>query len=927
MLYNHVAKAISLIGTIQLTIHNSGWYNNAHSIAYYPSLGPMVFAGDGVTGIDDSTNTEYRAISLAGFPGSFFDNSVVYNPVNHNTYALYCLHEITGPVVSRSGCTDLAVGVISVGVGFHLFSIPLGHEDNTFGTYTNLAVDSDTGNVYFIAGSCNDKNCSSVHVSLIGIDGNPYSTTFNRKILDKGLGDWDPIWGSSQCCPFLAPKQIVFNPFNHLFYLHDGKVIYTMDKSHDFKIQNPIILIPLPRLDPNGEHFFDLLNRMTVGPDGSVYVSHETANAFPYPNPPPEPAPQGTINCTGSGGLVHKIDIWNNRVSFDFEVGKCPQGIAYDPVNRVIYVANKDYLSLGTPSTYADCNPGTVSAIDADSGYLYGTITVGYCPDGIAYDPANQDVYVVNTGVPSGQVHPATPSTISVISTYHPRPDISTSIKDEFTGQDLPYDPKVGAQTAVWDTQSQVLDSVKITRLPGLPPPTGVVTYYLVEDKECGFDPDHPVPPRYSEQVRVNPDGSVPAGLSYSNHGFNLYPIGYYVEYSGDLNYGRWVSGCEPLVWKVPPFPVSSLITSIKDSSGNDVTGKTVPVGTTVHDTANITGSYGIPTGSVTYTLYDNSQCAVNGDNPSRDIIDSTRVNITGGSVPPSDKITLNISGSVGYSVTYSGDNNYLNSISTCEPLTVFTNYIGSIGKGSGQFSDYDNITAHKGPHGTAIDSSGNIYASDTGGIRIEKFDSSGNFVKDWGAFGNGDGNFTRPWAVAIDPSDNVYVTDTCCNHRVEKFTSNGKFIAKWGGFANSSSPGKFDSPESIAVDSSGQFVYVGDGYSRIQKFQLATPCPRATTEVSPGVCFVLQWGKGRSENGTLSSNPQGIAMDSSGNVYVADTYNFLIQKFDSNGKFITTWGRSHLGGPCDLQTLKGCDMSAPGAQKIGDGEFGIGQR
>jgi tripartite motif-containing protein 71 len=71
--------------------------------------------------------------------------------------------------------------------------------------------------------------------------------------------------------------------------------------------------------------------------------------------------------------------------------------------------------------------------------------------------------------------------------------------------------------------------------------------------------------------------------------------------------------------------------------------------------------------------------------------------------------------------------------------------------------------------------------------------------------------------------------------------------------------------------------LYVVDaGNDRIQKFD------------SNGK-FITKWGTTGSADGQLSG-PVGIAIDSSGNIYVSDTGNNRIQKFDSNGKFITKW-------------------------------------
>ena len=83
--------------------------------------------------------------------------------------------------------------------------------------------------------------------------------------------------------------------------------------------------------------------------------------------------------------------------------------------------------------------------------------------------------------------------------------------------------------------------------------------------------------------------------------------------------------------------------------------------------------------------------------------------------------------------------------------------------------------------------------------------------------------------------------------------------------------------PYGVAVDSSGN-VYVADSANnRIQKFN------------SSGY-FITKWGSLGSGDGQFFS-PGGVAVDSSGNVYVADSMNARIQKFDIAGNFITKWG------------------------------------
>jgi hypothetical protein len=106
-------------------------------------------------------------------------------------------------------------------------------------------------------------------------------------------------------------------------------------------------------------------------------------------------------------------------------------------------------------------------------------------------------------------------------------------------------------------------------------------------------------------------------------------------------------------------------------------------------------------------------------------------------------------------------------------------------------------------------------------------------------------------------------------------------FVTKWGSFG--SGDGQFNFPEGIAVDGSGN-VYVADnGNDRVDKFD------------STGT-FLTKWGSSGSGNGQFDF-PAGIAADGSGNVYVTDANNNnRVQKFNSTGTFLTKWGSSGSG-------------------------------
>lgn len=136
------------------------------------------------------------------------------------------------------------------------------------------------------------------------------------------------------------------------------------------------------------------------------------------------------------------------------------------------------------------------------------------------------------------------------------------------------------------------------------------------------------------------------------------------------------------------------------------------------------------------------------------------------------------------------------------------------------------------------------------------------------------------PNDVAVDAEGNLYVIDGY-NHRVQKFDRNGQFLAMWGSKGVGNGQFKFasggGSGGSITIDEQG-FVYVLDtDNTRIQKFD-------------GNGQFLNKWGSRGTGNGQFSV-PMGVAVDSQGQVYVADCSRHDIQKFDRNGQFLTRWG------------------------------------
>ena len=208
---------------------------------------------------------------------------------------------------------------------------------------------------------------------------------------------------------------------------------------------------------------------------------------------------------------------------------------------------------------------------------------------------------------------------------------------------------------------------------------------------------------------------------------------------------------------------------------------------------------------------------------------------------------------------------------------------------------------------GVAVDSRENVYVIDSWNNLVQKFTSNGTTVTQWGSSGDDPGQFVHPSSVAVDSSGNVYVTDSG-NRRVEKFTGNGAFITQWGAYGLG--PGQFVGPTGIAVDSSGN-VYVADSNNnRVEKFTTAdgisyTYVSQLGCPTGSGSCFD---GSG---NGQFSS-PFGVAVDSSGNLYVTDQQNNRVQKFTGDGKYVTQWG-SKGSGPGQFNAPWGAAVDSSG--------------
>lgn len=207
-------------------------------------------------------------------------------------------------------------------------------------------------------------------------------------------------------------------------------------------------------------------------------------------------------------------------------------------------------------------------------------------------------------------------------------------------------------------------------------------------------------------------------------------------------------------------------------------------------------------------------------------------------------------------------------------------------------------------PTQSTLDASGNLYVADTGNQVIIKCTGTGNSLVAGQMLKTGTTDaagssaaFNYPQGIAIDSGTNLYVSDSW-NHTIRKISvvsGSGAVTTICGSPANQGSAdgsganAMFNSPIGIAVDS-GTNLYVADTYNNtIRKLSFSGSAWKATTIA--GTSGVTGTTDG---SGSLFSQPNGVAVDGNGTVYVADTLNHTIRTLTLSG---STWTAQTIAG------------------------------
>jgi uncharacterized protein (TIGR03437 family) len=256
------------------------------------------------------------------------------------------------------------------------------------------------------------------------------------------------------------------------------------------------------------------------------------------------------------------------------------------------------------------------------------------------------------------------------------------------------------------------------------------------------------------------------------------------------------------------------------------------------------------------------------------------------------------------------------NADSRIREVTVSNAYINTIvGNGiSGFFGDGAAATSAElnSPTGIAIDSSGNLYIADSQNLVIRKVSNSnissiaGNHIY---AYSGDNGPATSaqlntPLGVATDAGGDVYIADSA-NNVVRMVTKGGAIYNVLGNGVASTSG--LSNPEGLVVDSSGNLYIADSQNARVQK---VTPSGSVSTVAGNGKPGY--GGDGGAATSAQLNAPLGLALDSAGNLYISDFSNNRVRKVSASGTITTVAGTGMTGYSGDGAAATNAQLTNP---------------
>jgi sugar lactone lactonase YvrE len=188
----------------------------------------------------------------------------------------------------------------------------------------------------------------------------------------------------------------------------------------------------------------------------------------------------------------------------------------------------------------------------------------------------------------------------------------------------------------------------------------------------------------------------------------------------------------------------------------------------------------------------------------------------------------------------------------------------GGSGQGAGEFKELRAV---------AVGPDGRVYVADTGNGRVQEFDRSGKFRREWKS------EFNGPRGIAVGPGGQVFVADTG-NDRIVRFSADGARQKEWGG--RGAEPGQLSGPVGLAIAGDGRVFVCDNGNGRMQIFDRDGRSPK--TFAVPG------WRR------EVFSEPQ-VALDKEGTPWVTVPLEKEVRHYGADGKLLRSIRGPELAG------------------------------
>jgi uncharacterized protein (TIGR03437 family) len=232
-------------------------------------------------------------------------------------------------------------------------------------------------------------------------------------------------------------------------------------------------------------------------------------------------------------------------------------------------------------------------------------------------------------------------------------------------------------------------------------------------------------------------------------------------------------------------------------------------------------------------------------------------------------------------------------------------------------------------PVAVAVDAAGNLFIADLYNNRVRKVSTNGvittvagngtkNVQSGLGSYSGDNGPATAaglnyPYGVAVDASGNLFIADLY-NNRVRKVSTSGVITTIAGngqaGFAGDGGPAasaQLDEPFGIAVDAAGNLFITDYGNDRVRRISASGTITTVAGNATPGYT-----NDGGLATAAQLNYPKGIAIDSSGNLFIADFSNSVVRKISASGTITTVAGNGSFGYTGDGGPATSAELDFP---------------